>query len=123
MVRVICGMTMIAYVFWIAINLVVFMPMAGGTFANAKVDYSFFAAVLFVSLISTVLNFMSQRISEWLGGAVALALFGYWVAITHGSDEPLWTDFTWFVCPAIAFAAAAIIGLHVAKSDIAREIT
>jgi hypothetical protein len=119
MVRIVCGMAMVAYVLWAAFN-VLGVALADGTWTNAKGMYSFFGAVLLVSVVTTILSFSNQhRISEGLSYIVPLALVMFWVFQSLGAPKTTWLGFVWYVCPAAAFSAAVLCRSRSSLSTIA----
>lgn len=106
MSQILCGITMIGYVFWAAFN-VLGVGMAGGTLKNAKTEYSLFGSVLLVSILACVLNFASKRgASVALSCIVFAALLIFWAVQSHEAPLITWPAFAWYVCPVAAFCAA-----------------
>lgn len=98
---------MIFILLWKALELLVFIPLAGGEHAR---DYLPIAIELLLGFISLILSLKKHHIASLaVACLLAFAALGYWWFVICRNSNPIWSDFEWLTVPDFIFAAAVLL--------------
>lgn len=113
------GLVMVAYVLYLGLVTIAFLPLAGGFFYGHIGAY--YVSLIVVATAAVALSFFEKRgLAGLLGVTLLLIVLSYWW--TYGYRGPwAWSIFLWNTLPSLAFAACGVANWVICRSSTQPE--
>lgn len=101
------GLVMVAYVLYLGVVTIAFLPLAGGFFYGHIGAY--YVSLILISAAALTFNFLQRReLVAGLALTVLLIAVCYWWFAEYGGPWA-WSIFYWSALPAMVFAACGVV--------------